>query len=322
MRLLRSDKLELVNFPGQDTPPFAILSHTWDEGEVLFQDIQKGTATSRRGIRKVLGACAQAREDGFEYIWIDTCCIDKTSSAELSEAINSMYQWYSDADVCYALLSDVDGSEDPYMQDSSFSKSRWFTRGWTLQELIAPPIVIFYDSDWARIGSKSQLQEIVVKITGISAVYFETMDLSQFSAAQKMSWAANRDTTRVEDTAYCLLGLFSINMPLLYGEGSNAFIRLQEEILRQSEDDSLLCRADLTSGEERPLFAESPAVFEACGNIMKQDTQAYRRVPSLLLQRGHVINKMTIEMTFMMVNNTEILLNCSKTTNPVRQHCS
>ncbi|KAK4457972.1 heterokaryon incompatibility protein-domain-containing protein, partial [Cladorrhinum samala] len=239
MRLLRTDKLESVHFPGQDVPPFVILSHTWDDEEVLFQDIQQGTATSRRGIQKVYGACEQARKDGFRFIWIDTCCIDKTSSAELSEAINSMFQWYGDADVCYAFLSDVDGSEDPHSPDSGFQKSRWFTRGWTLQELIAPPIVIFYDEDWDEIGSRAKLQSLIVSITNINAEYFETMDLSQFSAAQKMSWASNRQTTRVEDMAYCLLGLFDINMPLLYGEGEKAFLRLQEEILRQSEDDSL-----------------------------------------------------------------------------------
>ncbi|KAK3369299.1 heterokaryon incompatibility protein-domain-containing protein, partial [Lasiosphaeria ovina] len=244
MRLLHTTELRLVEFQGQRIlppaiPPYAILSHTWAEEEVSFQDIQQGLAQSRRGFEKVAGACAQAVQDGFEYLWIDTCCIDKSSSAELSEAINSMFRWYRDAEVCYAFLSDVDADESPSSEASSFRKARWFTRGWTLQELIAPGVVYFYGAGWKQIGSRETLLNLIVDITGISESYFTTGDLTQFSAAQKISWAAYRETTRVEDEAYSLLGLFDINMPLLYGEGERAFQRLQEEILRQFEDDSL-----------------------------------------------------------------------------------
>lgn len=150
-----------------------------------------------------------------------------------------MFGWYGDAEVCCAFLSDVDADENPYLRHSSFRTARWFTRGWTLQELIAPAVVYFYGAGWKEIGSRSDLLDLVVQVTMISPDYFATGDLSQFSAAQKMSWAANRETTRPEDTAYCLLGLFDINMPLLHGEGKRAFLRLQEEILRRSEDDSL-----------------------------------------------------------------------------------
>ncbi|KAK3292807.1 heterokaryon incompatibility protein-domain-containing protein [Chaetomium fimeti] len=239
MRLLRTDRLEVVDFLGQDIPPYAILSHTWAEEEVTLQDVQQGLSQSRLGYDKVTGACAVAVQDGFEYIWIDTCCIDKTSSSELSEAINSMFKWYSDAEVCYAFLRDVKADEDPHWQWSAFRRSRWFTRGWTLQELIAPGVVYFYGADWKLIGCRDKLLNVIVQVTNINPHYFVTGELSEFSAAQKMSWAANRHTTRPEDEAYCLLGLFDINMPLLYGEGERAFQRLQEEILRQSEDDSL-----------------------------------------------------------------------------------
>ncbi|KAK4188581.1 HET-domain-containing protein [Podospora australis] len=187
MRLLHTKRLELKEFFGRSAPPYAILSHTWAEDEVLFQHMQQGSAASRYGYRKVLGACAQAVKDGFEYIWIDTCCIDKSSSAELSEAINSMFRWYREAHVCYAFLSDVDSDEDPAALGSEFSKSRWFTRGWTLQELIAPPLVYFYASDWKEIGSRSALLHTVVYITKINMDYFKSGNLSQFSAAQKMS---------------------------------------------------------------------------------------------------------------------------------------
>jgi hypothetical protein len=150
-----------------------------------------------------------------------------------------MFRWYGDAEVCYAFLRDVNADETPSANYSSFRLSRWFTRGWTLQELIAPGVVHFYGAGWKPIVSRDTLLELIVKITRISPQYFSNGDLSRFSAAQKMSWAARRETTRIEDMAYCLLGLFDINMPLLYGEGKRAFLRLQEEILRQSEDDSL-----------------------------------------------------------------------------------
>ncbi|KAJ4292903.1 hypothetical protein N0V88_005563 [Collariella sp. IMI 366227] len=239
MRLLRTNKLELVEFQGSDIPPYAILSHTWGEEE-----------------------------------WIDTCCIDKSSSAELSEAINSMFRWYREAEVAYAFLSDVDADEDPRLLGSSFRSARWFTRGWTLQELIAPGVIYFYGAGWKEIGSRSSLVRLICNITGISSGYFRTGDLSQFSAAQRMSWAANRKTTRPEDEAYCLLGLFDINMPLLYGEGQRAFVRLQEEILRQSEDDSLF------SHNEVCILATSAREFIECSGTDKREGWPYKNNPT------------------------------------------
>ena len=150
-----------------------------------------------------------------------------------------MFRWYGDAEVCYAYLGDVAADEDPHPRDSSFRNARWFTRGWTLQELISPGVVYFYGAGWKQIGSRESLLPLIVEITKINASYFTLGNLNQFSAAQKLSWAAGRSTTRLEDEAYCLLGLFDINMPLLYGEGRRAFQRLQEEILRQFEHDSL-----------------------------------------------------------------------------------
>lgn len=181
-------------------------------------------------------------------------------------AINSMFRWYRDADVCCAFLSDVEAAEDPYSTASTFRKSRWFTRGWTLQELVAPPLVYFYGIDWKEIGSRADLFPLVVDITNINAEYFSTGNLGQFSAAQKMSWAAYRHTTRLEDMAYCLLGLFDINMPLLYGEGSRAFVRLQEEILRQSEDDSLFPH------DHEDILATSPFWFRWCHGVARCET--------------------------------------------------
>ncbi|KAI1157011.1 HET-domain-containing protein [Nemania diffusa] len=222
---------------------YAILSHTWDEDEVTFQDM-KGTdeVLHRKGYAKVKHCCFVARTSGFDYVWIDTCCIDKTSTAELSEAINSMYSWYIQAEVCYAYLADMPSYRADHLADghSRLKQSKWFTRGWTLQELIAPSKVVFLDYEWKEFGTKSSLQQSISHITGIPVrILSEDDDLETASIAQRMSWAANRKTSRPEDQAYCLMGLFGINMPLLYGEGKMAFVRLQEEIMKVSDDHSI-----------------------------------------------------------------------------------
>ncbi|KAK3675898.1 hypothetical protein LTR78_004090 [Recurvomyces mirabilis] len=165
------------------------------------------------------------------------CCIDKTSSAELSEAINSMFRWYQNAVVCYAFLSDVPNCVDISAVDSPFAKSRWFTRGWTLQELIAPSNLIFFSKDWEQLGTKAMIHAVLSTISGIEKDFLSSENLELASAAKKMSWAASRKTSRTEDMAYCLLGIFDLNMPLIYGEGKKAFRRLQEELLKSRPGD-------------------------------------------------------------------------------------
>jgi hypothetical protein len=160
MRLLHTKKLELQEFGGREVPNYAILSHTWGEEEASLQDIKTNNATKLQGYKKVSMACSVAAADGFDYVWINTCCINKTSSAELSEALNSMYRWYQEAEECYAYLADVPHNsvnQVTGITGPEFRGSRWFTRGWTLQELIAPLLVIFLDSEWKEIGTKSNL---------------------------------------------------------------------------------------------------------------------------------------------------------------------
>ena len=189
---------------------------------------------------KVRDACFIALAQGYKYIWIDSCCIDKTSSAELSEAINSMYFWYCEAAVCYAFLADVPFDDNPRAAGSKFRTSRWFTRAWTLQELIGPQVVLFLSTDWRIFGSKSSLAVVVEEVTRIErAVLRQQKAIEDVSVARRMSWAARRVSTRVEDRAYSLLGIFNINMPTLYGEGGHAFVRLQQEILKRIPDQSL-----------------------------------------------------------------------------------
>ncbi|KAI1792761.1 HET-domain-containing protein [Ganoderma leucocontextum] len=198
---------------------------------------------------KIRQACAIARANGYQYIWIDSCCIDQSSSSELSEAINSMYAWYTRSHVCYAYLADVPAGEDHRGYRSRFRQSRWFGRGWTLQELIAPLNVVFLCQDWSVIGPKYAFSDLVQEITGVSEeAVLHVESLGQFSVAQRLSWASGRWTTRTEDRAYSLLGIFDINMPTLYGEGTRAFRRLQEEIMRRLPDQSLFAWGEIYLG--------------------------------------------------------------------------
>jgi hypothetical protein len=272
MRLLESVTLQLCEFADDAIPKYAILSHTWGTEEVTFQDMRDGKSESKAGYSKIKNCAKQAIADGWGYIWVDTCCIDKTSSAELSEAINSMYQWYNKAEVCYAYLADVPSEGRPGSIPSTFRNSRWFTRGWTLQELIAPSTVVFYASDWIMVSSKAdrEMRLLVSEITGIQLKFLQGEHPGMASVAQRMSWAAKRETTRIEDRAYSLLGLFDVNMPLLYGEGKKSFIRLQEEIMEISDDQSLF--AWKATEEDyimscQGLLAGSPAHFMGCDRI-------------------------------------------------------
>ncbi|KAI0426294.1 heterokaryon incompatibility protein-domain-containing protein [Xylaria sp. FL1042] len=223
MRLLNVRTLKLEEYVGSDIPRYSILSHRWEDEEVTFHDLINDRYSEMKGSDKVLGCCRISRNEGLKYTWIDSCCIDKSSSAELSEAINSMFYWYKNAAVCYAYLSD------------------------TLQELIAPDAVVFLNTDWQEMGTKGSMITIISNITGIDRDILGTTRprrditecLSQLSAARKLAWAADRITTKVEDTAYSLLGLFDVHMPLIYGEGKRAFRRLQAEILNNFDDDSI-----------------------------------------------------------------------------------
>ena len=234
MWLMNTMTLLLTHF-NQPPATYAILSHVWGANEKSFQEVQSGDLSS-----KITAACDYARADGYSWIWIDTCCIDKTNSAEMSEAINSMYKWYSAASVCYAYLHDVVGAEDPSAKGSAFRRSVWHTRGWTLQELIAPRAVVFVSREWCLLGDKEMLAPLLESITGIDATILTShAPLRTIPVARKLSWASSRRTTRQEDEAYCLMGIFDINMPVIYGEGRRALHRLQGEILRHYFDYTL-----------------------------------------------------------------------------------
>jgi hypothetical protein len=242
MRLLHVDEngeFSLTDDLKNEIPPYAILSHTWgpDNEEVNFKDLTKGPRKAKAGYKKLRFCAEQATRDGLQYVWIDTCCIDKSSSAELSEAINSMFRWYRDSDKCYVYLSDV-SSADPAGNNQllepawthHFRISRWFSRGWTLQELLAPSSIEFFSMEGTPLGDRTVLEQQIHQITGIPVQALQG-SLSGFSIDERMSWAAKRQTKREEDAAYCLLGIFDIHLPLIYGEGrKKAFRRLYKDI--------------------------------------------------------------------------------------------
>ncbi|KAH4301964.1 hypothetical protein HBH98_189090 [Parastagonospora nodorum] len=282
MRLLKTTTQALEEFESTTAPPYAILSHTWtDHEEVRYQDLfTERTSGKEAGYAKVDNGCRIALAKGYDYIWIDTCCIDKTNNAELSEAINSMFHWYKNAGVCLAYLADVPPNVDPSHKDSLFSASRWFTRGWTLQELLAPYVVIFLADDWSEIGTKTELVSPLSIITGIPSMFLLGVDLESASVAMRFSWASGRSTTKPEDIAYCLLGIFDIQMSLLYGEREvGAFRRLQQKIMKNSDDQSIFAwtldkdqgSPLRTSGLRKAfsLLAPSPESFKGWRNVVE-----------------------------------------------------
>ena len=245
MRLLKfndNDEPSMIK-TGNNIPEYAILSHTWADGEeATFEDLVRGIGKDKPGYNKIKFCVNQANQDGLQYSWVDTCCIDKSSSAELSEAINSMFRWYSKATRCYVYLSDVPDPKDPTSTiESALPGSRWFKRGWTLQELIAPSTVQFFSRENELLGDRKSRGQQIHQITGIATEALQGKPLSQFNVDERLSWAARRETTVEEDAAYCLLGIFDIRMPLIYGEGrKKALERLQRKIQKASNTASLV----------------------------------------------------------------------------------
>jgi hypothetical protein len=290
MRLLQleaGDHLTITKdlFP-DEIPPYAILSHTWgaDEEEVTLHDIQNKQGTDKSGHLKIVFCGEQARRDGLQYFWVDTCCIDKSSSAELNEAINSMYRWYQKAEKCYVYLPDVDGDDlTQWSCRLSFRKSRWFTRGWTLQELIAPASVEFFSSSKTCLGDKKSLVQELHDITHVPTRVLREAEedmLSEFDLEERISWSAHRGTKRPEDKAYSLLGICGLSMPMIYGEREKeAFSRLRKEFADRhpQSDPQAQARLDQCLAELRVTDPQDDKtrIEDAKGGLLKG---AYRWV--------------------------------------------
>jgi len=288
MYLINTTTIKVRPFYGK-IPKYVILSHTWGDHEVTFESMQRPSERTKasKGYMKIKRCCAQAKQDGYRWAWVDTGCIDKRSSAELSEAINSMYRYYWEAEKCYVYLTDVGDGNLENVRDgiTSFSKvpgvgekrgweyvmygtdfgddiiepsvklpqsirpereifqflnSRWFKRGWTLQELLAPATIEFYDQEWNMIGTKFSLVDFIQAAAEVQVQYIlDRNAIRGASIGLRLSWASQRETTRDEDQAYCLFGIMGVNMPLLYGEGKRAFYRLQVELLKNTMDHTI-----------------------------------------------------------------------------------
>jgi len=259
MRLLKASSsggFDLVSFPDDNPPPYAILSHTWNKDqEVTYGELVASTSRAKTGFAKIRFCADRAANDGIDYCWVDTCCIDKSDSAELSTAINSMFRYYQHAKKCYVYLSDVrvpeevtDAQAFRITWETAFRQSRWFTRGWTLQELLAPPIVEFFSENGKLLGSKISLEQHIHDITKLPIeVLRGQQSFSTFSIEERLNWAARRTTTLKEDKVYCLLGIFGVFLPLIYGEGEAfATERLRDEIARRQEGRGIKNLQDLT----------------------------------------------------------------------------
>ena len=258
MRLLKrtpKNDLELVPVDDDHLPPYAILSHTWSEDqEVTYNELVDGTGMNKTGYRKILFCVDRAAGDGIENCWVDTCCIDKSSQQELQTAINSMFRWYQSAKKCYVYLSDVQVPEDvseaqafPISWTQAFCQSRWFTRGWTLQELLAPPYVEFFSAEGKRLGNRVSLEGQICEITKVPIEALRGQQLSEFSIEERLRWALQRTTKFKEDKVYCLLGIFGVYIHLNYGEGeAYAENRLREEIERRGKGQGVKRVQDLT----------------------------------------------------------------------------
>jgi hypothetical protein len=258
MRLLKYEedgKLTITSFEDA-IPPYAVLSHTWgaDAEEVTFADLAKGDGKHKSGYKKIRFCGEQAQQDGLHYFWVDTCCINKLDKAELSLAIRSMFRWYQNATKCYVYLSDVStkkrkagGLSTEFTWEPAFRSSQWFTRGWTLQELLAPSIVEFFSLESKKLGDKTSLQALIQKITGIPCEALDGTPLSCFSVDERLRWKGDRETKREEDAWYSLLGIFDVEIAPAYSKGAaSAFKRLMDEI-----DKLEICVRDIRNTDPR-----------------------------------------------------------------------
>ena len=289
------NRTKVLELRDDEVTEYAILSHRWGEQEVGYDEIvelanmdkeKRDEICQRDGYQKILDSCNQAEQDGYKWLWVDTCCIDKRSSAELSEAINSMYRWYENAQVCYAYLHDVLESSFPTERNNEKYANgwpEWFSRGWTLQEMIAPSDVQFFNKEWQAIGDKRTLARTLEGITGVPEhILRDGLYGDRPCVAQIMSWAANRTTTRVEDRAYSLMGLLGVNMPMLYGEGKKAFHRLQLEIIRTLNDQSIFAWSwDENGVRTGNILADDPSVFRRCSRMELMDPDEFIEYPAM-----------------------------------------
>lgn len=303
MRLVNTSALVQQEFFDLRLPAYAVLPRTWDDGEVnlqqyvrdlsakddrqasiwaYYRSLPRDSTLLTPGWRKMIDSCRIASSHGLEWIWCDMCCIDNTSSSELSESINSMFHWLQKAEACYAFISDFDSASG----HSNLDSCRWFTRGWTYQELLAPPKVEFYDRQLRCSGDRLELAARISHTTGIPVGYLTgEPQITEACIAQRKFWASRRETTREGDVAYSLLGIFNVQLPLLYGEGTKAFAKLQKQIRVETRDETIFAwtvfdrRSYIRDPLNFSMLAESPRNFGQAGDIIRVDMRPVRPPP-------------------------------------------
>ena len=315
MRLVNKATLALEWFNDGQEPPYVILSHCWRGRETSLQEytaqINKDKDTWTDGVSKIVRFCEQVGSRKEDFVWVDTCCIDKTSSTELQEAINSMYKWYEQAQTCFVFLDDVKFREDVTRTRKSLEKSRWFTRGWTLQELVAPRDITFLDKNCTLIGHRADLMETIAHITGIPTECFGNhLAIHAMPIAKRMSWLSDRETTRVEDLAYCMLGIFDVSMNMLYGEGRKAFLRLQKELLETIDDESIFLwmSQELPEGSSS-ILAPHPSCFREAHGLAISIHDHVRRDATRITAKGMMI-EVYMPRSAKFRENIKLPLNC------------
>lgn len=266
---------------------YAILSHHWaGDDEIKFNTLRPGDLQRSKKIR---GAIEIAKAANYPYIWIDSVCMDKSNAVETSTNINSMFDYYQNAEVCITYLSDVDTTKTRLRKFEKDTDARqnsvWFTRGWTLQELLASPYMWFYDKNWQFIADKEDesVKKELQAATKIDPSFLNgDLAFRSASVATRMSWMAGRTTTRTEDIAYSMLGILGISMEPQYGEGVRAFLRLQKTLLDGDKDESIFawtwnkvglgCYSSLAETPWVPnswgLLAPSPDCFAESANVI------------------------------------------------------
>jgi heterokaryon incompatibility protein (HET) len=254
MRLINVRTLDLRKF-NQHPPRYAILSHRWiDEQEICLQDWEVYVANQdplssqikcKSGFIKIQNACIQAQKRGFEWLWADTVCIDKRDNSEVTKSVNLMFSWYQSASVCFAYMHEVSNNNQrlKWTEDNAVVRKtpEWFTRGWTLQELLAPKKLLLSDQDWNCIGDRENCAQVITKFTGIPLSALCGKDIQSYSYADRLAWAKGRQTTEPEDRVYSLLGLLGVSLPAVgYGIGLKAALwQLESAIEKQRADGNL-----------------------------------------------------------------------------------
>lgn len=237
LRLIGARDLLPIRFSADKAPPYAFISHCWlhPDEEPTLRDLVDNVAYRKAGFTKLQRAADVALRRGLEYFWIDTCCVDGRIIHEVRQAIKTVALWLTKADICFVYLSDVKAVEQRSSLNSnheSLRKSKWFTRSWTLVELLVPQRVEFFSDNWTALGDKSTLEKVITEVTLIPARALQgTIPLKNFPVELIRSWTDHRESHRPEDEAYCLLSLLEIDMTIHYDEGKDlAWGRLNNEI--------------------------------------------------------------------------------------------